>query len=409
VGVLIALSCAGCKLGQVKADIDHLESHAELRGEVTVEGWDESVILVALLQPSDVEGAPDTTYTRSQIPHPGEFYFLVAPGTYRVVAIEDSNGNLQYDEGERVGSYNNFEAVELRPSEQRAQANVNISNRRLRNVPEFERTELTRFASMNGDVLDLADPRFGPDNGRRGMFQPMAFLDDPGGGIFFLEPYDANKVPVLFVHGIAGYPQEFTRLIGGLDRERFQPWLLHYPSGFDLNMVAWGLNRALGELQHETGFERMCLVAHSMGGVLGRLYIKRNAERTARRVHTFVTIVSPLGGMESAGMGVQASPVVVPSWRNLDPTGHTIPALYEEPLPEGIQYHLFFAHQDGRTDTVVGLHSQLRAEAMAEATELHGFSGTHTGVLRDPLVSEHLGRALAACGQVTPEAEGQSE
>jgi pimeloyl-ACP methyl ester carboxylesterase len=150
----------------------------------------------------------------------------------------------------------------------------------------------------------------------------------------------------------------------------------------------------------------MCLVAHSMGGVLSRLFLKTHGRDEGRFVHTFVTIASPLDGMPSAGMGASAAPVVVPSWRNLDPTGPTIPVLYDTPLPDGTEYHLFFAHADGESDTVVALSSQLRAEAMAEAVDMHGFSNTHTGVLRDERTSEHLNAALSRCGEMArPEPE----
>jgi hypothetical protein len=138
------------------------------------------------------------------------------------------------------------------------------------------------------------------------------------------------------------------------------------------------MQSALNEMRHVYGYERMCLVAHSMGGVLSRLFLKKHRSDEGRFVHTFVSIVSPLDGMPGAGMGVSSAPVVVPSWRDLDPTGRTIPTLYDTPLPEGLDYHLFFAHQDGESDTVVALASQLRAEAMAEATDMHGFSNTHT-------------------------------
>ena len=43
---------------------------------------------------------------------------------------------------------------------------------------------------------------------------------------------------MLFVHGAEGYPQQFAKLIEGLDRTRFQPWFFFYPSGARLEAVA---------------------------------------------------------------------------------------------------------------------------------------------------------------------------
>ncbi len=424
-GFLVALGVlplGGCMFGELKSNLHEMNEHAQIGGEIHVEDWDGSPVVVAVLELAEVDGAPDHPFDKLELHGPGEYYFIVPPGRYRVVAWEDSNRDYQWNEielegeagvpegSERIAAYNNFSVVEVRESEQRAHVDIQITDRRIRNVPTVANEDLQRSVRLIGVVRPLESAHFGPATGPRGLWTPMEFFEDPGWGLFFLGAYDPNKVPVLFVHGISGYPQEFAALIAGLDRDRFQPWVLHYPSGVGLEYVATSIQRALNDLRRQHGYDHMCLVAHSMGGVLARLFLKTYPEDEGRFVHTFVTIDSPLAGMPSAAMGVSSAPVVVPSWRNLDPEGETIPTLYEIPLPPGLEYHLFFSHVDGQTDTVVSLATQLRAEAMAEATTMQGFSNTHGGVLRSPEASRHLNAALARCGEMpAPSAEVAGE
>ena len=66
-------------------------------------------------------------------------------------------------------------------------------------------------------------------------------------GIYFLEPYAKDKTPVLFVHGIGGSPRDLEDIIAALDRRRFQPWLMNYPSGLDIRALGDGLVGLLAE------------------------------------------------------------------------------------------------------------------------------------------------------------------
>src|SRR5207244_7410145 len=92
-----------------------------------------------------------------------------------------------------------------------------------------------------------------------------------------VEECDASRTPILFVHGIGGYPTEFKYLVGKLDRRRFQPWFAYYPSGLDLDRVADGFARWMQVLQVRCGFRRLVVVAHSMGGLVARAFIERVA------------------------------------------------------------------------------------------------------------------------------------
>jgi len=65
-----------------------------------------------------------------------------------------------------------------------------------------EQDRVSLFArSVAGEVTRLDDPRFAPEIGVEGMWQYYDFLLEGRPGIYFLEPYDPTKIPVLFVHG----------------------------------------------------------------------------------------------------------------------------------------------------------------------------------------------------------------
>jgi hypothetical protein len=55
-------------------------------------------------------------------------------------------------------------------------------------------------------------------------------------GIYLLHPYDPNKVPILFIHGLISSPISWQNLINDLCSdpkilEHYQPWVFLYPTG----------------------------------------------------------------------------------------------------------------------------------------------------------------------------------
>jgi uncharacterized protein YifE (UPF0438 family) len=88
---------------------------------------------------------------------------------------------------------------------------------------------------------------------------------------------------------------------------------------------------------------------------------------------------------------------VLPSWRDLNPSSVFIRELHRKPLPEGLEYHLFYAYGNPKavklgenSDGVVPLSAQLDPAAQAEAKEQFGFNDTHTGVLLDGDAIRHV-------------------
>jgi pimeloyl-ACP methyl ester carboxylesterase len=255
-----------------------------------------------------------------------------------------------------------------------------------------------------GEIASLDDERFSLANGERGLWEPIDFMRDPGGGLFFLEAYDASRVPVLFVHGIGGGASQFRELVDGLDRKRFQAWVVQYPSALRLELIADAIRLSLDALHAELGFTRLVVVAHSMGGLVSRALLNDlKADPSGFRVERFVTLSTPWAGDPAAASGVERSPVVIPSWRDIAPDSRFLATLFATPLPDDLPWHLFFSFEGneslrmtgGANDGVVPIASELAAAAQDQARHLQGFPESHTSILKSPAVSEALNRALA--------------
>jgi len=396
-GVALGLALPSCDFRGLKKDLKRADNHPSIQVRVDVENWTGLPLVVGLLDVSADSSLPDTPAAKAPMEKPGVHEFFVKPGQYRVLAYEDTNANYIWEQGERVGAYKAFEPVEIKEGKKPSVA-VEITDVMPAIVNPIAAGDPNQKWQRVGVVTEIDDSRFGAAFGPLGMWTPLTFLEQPGAGLFFLQPFEPGKTPVVFIHGMVGYPQEFKTLIDGLDRERFQPWVFQYPSGLSLETLANGLAFDLNELarRFEYGSE-VCIVAHSMGGVLSHLFIDKHREEAARQVRALVTIVSPLGGMPSAAAGAKWAPVVVPSWRDLDPNGETIRHLLERDLPEDLRYALFFGHipAEPGSDGTVALISQLIPRAMEAADEVVGFSAGHAEILRKERTSKELNRVLA--------------
>ena len=79
------------------------------------------------------------------------------------------------------------------------------------------------WAEREMPVLRLIRERFAKENGKYGFWEPGSFFYQFGGAIYFLEKYDPEKIPILFIHGATGTPQDWQYIVQHIDRTRFQP------------------------------------------------------------------------------------------------------------------------------------------------------------------------------------------
>ena len=94
-----------------------------------------------------------------------------------------------------------------------------------------------------------------------------------------VQPYNPQKIPVLFVHGLQSTPVSWAPMLNALwadpiVRRNYQVWVFNYPSGYPIPYSALLLRRQLDALDKAFPDHRpIVLVGHSMGGILSRLMI----------------------------------------------------------------------------------------------------------------------------------------
>lgn len=178
--------------------------------------------------------------------------------------------------------------------------------------------------------------------------------------------------PVIFVHGINGSSANFSVM---MERMAADGWPQDYLIGFDAADPSWGCNvdnaaaikLLVDEVMQRTGFDRVDLVAHSMGTLSSRYYIKNLGGQEV--VNTYVT----LGGMHHGLDSPCWSPVGMQcTWDELCGTREFLTQLNAPPATPG---ELHWVSIYGTADnTVPNSSSYLEG---AENISLEGV--THSG------------------------------
>ncbi|MFD8147340.1 esterase/lipase family protein [Streptomyces sp. NPDC059708] len=115
--------------------------------------------------------------------------------------------------------------------------------------------------------------------------------------------------PVLLLHGFTDNRSVFVllrRALGAGGRRRVETYN-YSPFTLDLRVTARHLARRVEELCERSGQERVDLVGHSLGGLVGRYYVQRLGGDA--RVRTLVTLGTPHGGTRVAPF-MDAHPLV---------------------------------------------------------------------------------------------------
>jgi pimeloyl-ACP methyl ester carboxylesterase len=94
-----------------------------------------------------------------------------------------------------------------------------------------------------------------------------------------LQPFDPQRTPVIFVHGLQDTPVSFVPMVNALRKDpeiqrRYQFWVFSYPSGYPYPYSAALLRRELnGIAKTFPNRKPIVLVGHSMGGMICRLMV----------------------------------------------------------------------------------------------------------------------------------------
>ena len=102
-------------------------------------------------------------------------------------------------------------------------------------------------------------------------------------GLYMIQPYDPDRIPVLLVHGLWSSPMTWMEMFNDLQsdpalRDNFQFWFYMYPTGEPVTFALADLRDELNELRDRCDsygstekLDEMVLIGHSMGGLLSYL------------------------------------------------------------------------------------------------------------------------------------------
>ncbi len=140
-------------------------------------------------------------------------------------------------------------------------------------------------SSLEGEIRPLAADLTAPLayyprrsefwNGIFSMIQIEKYLKESG--LYRLGPYDPDRLPVIFVHGLASTYQMWNNVINEIEadpalRGRCQYWVLSYPSGTPVSYSGLRLREDLALVESLYPTQRgYVIVGHSMGGLIARM------------------------------------------------------------------------------------------------------------------------------------------
>src|SRR5260221_5685016 len=109
-------------------------------------------------------------------------------------------------------------------------------------------------------------------------------------GIYLIHPYDPNKIPILFIHGLLSSPISWQNLTNDLCSdpkilEHYQPWFFLYPTGQPILESAAQLREDLLTIQRlfdpsgqAIASHHVVIIAHSISGLLGHTLVSDSGD-----------------------------------------------------------------------------------------------------------------------------------
>ncbi len=150
-----------------------------------------------------------------------------------------------------------------------------------------------RRRELSGDFTALIGAMLSKTRNRaidvRALFDTRRYVDEIR--LMQIEPYNPDKIPVVFVHGLLSRPEAWVKAVNQLwadpvIRERYQFWFYLYPTGLPVWASAAALRDELNRFDsvlshgHNTRqLRRLVLVGHSMGGLISSTMIREGGEK----------------------------------------------------------------------------------------------------------------------------------
>ena len=402
--LMLSFLLASCTLLQVRREANTLQKSIVLVGIVSSpHSYNDMPVVVAAYSKRDSKREIVHYTTLHEL---GPYELMVPEGTHNIVAFGDKNKNLIYDKGEPAGQILSAEQVSTPAGGVAGNLDIVITEQNSNEIDfpigsELPQKEYKNFHSTcPGAIANMDDFVFSDEYGEKGYWNGLEFFREIGGNVYFLEAYDPTKIPILFVHGAAGSPQNWKTFFESIDRNKYQPWFFYYPSGSSIDSMSYLLLWKLQNLQTKYKFKELYITAHSMGGLVVRSFLV-NYGFLFPSIANFISISTPWGGEELAEMGVKYSPGVVPAWRDMQPGGDFINSIFRKKIPSAVDYYLFFGHKGNRNilrpnnDKTVTLASQLDQRSQREAKMIYGFNEDHVSILSSKQVISQYNSILA--------------
>ncbi len=404
-GILVLLE--GCIFFTLRDELTEMQRAHALTGRVFNQTQPETNVLLVLYQ----QTSGGLRISKGTILSSAVSQFVVetpATGTYYLFAFEDLDNDLTWDGKEPSGYYGNPDAIVVTDQSPETLKGLDIHLSASPARPDGFPEEISLSADKLGDsivkigqVVGFDDPILSQEYGNKGYWEPLSFIREVGIRLLFKEKYDADKIPVLFVHGALGTPLGWMDIVDRLDPVRFQPWFYYYPSGLSLSKTSAALNWMVNHLHRHYGFRELYVVAHSMGGLVARSFILKNGHENRQDiVKLFVSISTPWNGHKLTAKGVRQASVAVPSWYDMVPDSPFITSLFARRLPESVAYDLFFSYRGDcslfleNNDGTVELSSELDDRAQGEALRIYGYNENHGTILTNEAVIAQLNLLL---------------
>lgn len=385
---LICFVTMGCALIKLKNDIDSSLESTVVVGRIYGNFAGKGPIIVAACSSAD-KAKKIVHYT--VLHDSGEYELIADQGKYYIFAFWDKNSNLIYDPGEPAGHYGDPTVISVPAVGIVFDIDIVIpeegSNIEIPQGTKIASVKPQKFKSRQaGAITDLDDERFSEEYGIKGFWEPLTFYRELGGNIYFIEEYNPEKIPILFIHGATGTPKGWKYFVEHIDRTRYQPWFFYYPTGVRIDSMSYLLFWKLINLQTKYKFNTIYFTAHSMGGLVARSFIVNYGQQFPY-VKLFVSLATPWGGDKMAEYGVQQSPVVIPSWRDMQPEGDFIQSLYRKKMPENISFYMFCGYKGNRNpfrtnnDGTIALSSLMDYRPQSEAKMNYSFNADHDSII----------------------------
>lgn len=383
----MAILASSCAFIRLKEDLNNMAAHRGVHGAISATKHpSEPIILIAYDEKQKPVAfkkvAPNTDYYLFNLPKNRNF---------TIAAFEDKNENSKYDKGEPAliaetsGGNSPSETLNIHLSPKNA-----IPATLKTNIDEMPDDIGEKNTIAIGTITTLDNPLFDEKHASEGLWTPHQFLSKYGLGVYFLETYDPAKTPILFVYGIKGFPRAWKTFIDKIDHSKFQAWIYFYPTGYSIPSSGKALDIVMSQIQDKFKLKKLFIVAHSMGGLVAKEYIRRAiGKKNDSHIKLLITLATPWGGDKDAEWGTKA-PATVPAWNDIVPSSEFIKNTSPKDIGDRIPFYLFFSFKGDRkpfrfnNDNVITLRSALRWNMERRATKVYGFDTAHADILRFP-------------------------